>query len=106
LPFGEGYVDFAGQAASIAVLDQVDRLLLSRHVGAGGLEAGLESADLDVGADYVGNDGDQHRVSHLGQCFCITAGRLDEAPVLAEDVELPAALEAHDARQRIETRRA
>ncbi len=32
-------------------------------------------------------------MAHLGQRFCITARRLDKAPVLAEDVELPPAVE-------------
>ena len=89
-------VQLIGDAAIEALLHEIDVMLSDLDALAQDRELHLQGAHLEVGAGHVGDERDQHDVAGGERGLHVVMRRLDLAPQLAEEIELPSGVEADE----------
>ena len=92
----QGDVELVGDAAIVALLDEVDIFLRHLDVLAQHHELHLQRAQIEIGAGHVGDQRNQHHVAGGDGGVDVILRRFDRAAEPAENVDLPGGIETDD----------
>jgi hypothetical protein len=89
-------VQLVGDAAIVALLDEVDVFLRHLDILAQHRELHLQRAQIEIGAGHVGDERYQHHVAGGDGGVDVVMRGLDGAAEFAENVDFPPGIEAND----------